>query len=278
MNLSTTRRLGVAAAIAAAVSLAFGLFAPAARAALQGDDRGRATSVAEFQEGVAGGTVSGCSGTAVSKNENNEPIDSVSGPGGPPASRSNALKIDYDGVVSYDGRSDAIIKNHNWHISIMGVKVKSDGDTNDEERQTDASDEKVSDYIPFRMSGKYFVSFEISGEGGSCEGSLWVEIDEDPVGTIPWFVGAGFLLIGVAGLAFAVPTGAAAGAAAGMGAGSTIGAAGTTPGEAVIGGDPAAPPPADSGQVIGDSGADGSDPAGSGPDGSGDDNGPVIGG
>jgi hypothetical protein len=194
----------------------------------------------------AGGNISGCSGTAISLDEDGANIDSVSGPGAPPASRGNALKVDYDGVVSYDGSTDNLIKNHNWDISIFGIPVKSGGDTNDEERVRDTSNEQVSDYLPFRMSGKYYVSFQISGEGGSCSGSLWVEIDENPVGTIPWVVGTGFLLLGVAGLAFSVPTGAAAA--------STAGAATAVP-DPVIGGAAAPTPPAD-GPVIG-----GSDPA-----------------
>jgi hypothetical protein len=210
--------------------------------------------------------------------ENGEAIDSAAAPGSPPPTRGNALKIDYDGVVSYDGQTNALIKDHTWDISIFGIPVKTGGDTNDEERTTDDSNEKVSDYIPLRVSGKYYVSFNFSGTGGSCIGSLWVEIDENPVGTIPWVVGAGFLLVGVAGLAFAIPTGAAAlgaatTAAAAAGAVSAAGAAPTAPppDDAVIGGDT---PPPDNGQVIGDSGGD----AEGDPPGGNDDDSTVIGG
>ncbi len=269
--MSATRGAGTAIAVVAAVLLAFGLLAPVARAAVRGD--GASTSAANaFQAEGAGGNVSGCSGTAISKDENNAVIDQVTAPGAPAASRSNALKVDYDGVVSYDGQSDNLIKNHHWDISLFGIKVKSGGGTNSEERTHDASDEKVSDYIPIRMSGKYFVSFQINGEGGSCNGSLWVEIDENPVGTVPWLLGTGLMLAGVAGAAFSVPSGAAAAATA-AGAATATGAAGTTPAETVIGGEPAAAPPADDGAVIG-----GDSETGTSPPEPPHDDGPVIGG
>jgi hypothetical protein len=89
------------------------------------------------------------------------------------------------------------------------------------------------------------------------------------VGTQPWIAGTGFLVLGLAGLAFSIPSGAAV---AGAGAAATIGAAGATPAETVIGSNAAAP--GDGGQVIGDTDGDsGSSDAADG----GDDDGPVIG-
>jgi hypothetical protein len=240
------RAAALAVVFAALAVSAVAIAVPAARASSSQSPPPR-TVVREQSSSGAGGNISGCSGSAVSLDEDGATIDSVSGPGAPPASRGNALKVDYDGVVSYDGSTDNLIKNHNWDISIFGIPVKSGGDTNDEERIRDVSNEKVSDYLPFRMSGKYYVSFQISGEGGSCSGSLWVEIDENPVGTLPWVVGTGFLLLGVAGLAFSVPTGGAAAAAV------STGAAAAGPQEPVIGAEPGPGAPAD-GPVIGDSG------------------------
>ncbi len=269
--MNATRGAGTAIAVVAAVLLAFGLLGPVARAAVDGGAPDT-SSIEAFQAQDAGGNVSGCSGTAISMDKNNAVIDQVTAPGAPPASRSNALKIDYDGVVHYDGQSDNLITNHHWDISIFGIKVKSSSGKNSEKRTHDESDEKVSDYIPIRMSGKYFVSFQISGDGGSCSGSLWVEIDENPVGTVPWLLGTGLMLAGVAGAAFSVPSGAAA-AASGAGIAGATGAAGTTPDETVIGGGPtAAAPPADDGAMIGDTETGTSPPEPPG------DDGPVIGG
>ena len=243
----------VAFAITALLVAGMSVVAPLAKAA--SSDQPATVRELHHQTTGAGGNVSGCSGEAVSKDESGATIDSVSGPGGPPASRSNALKVDYDGVVSYDGQTDNLIKNHSWHISIFGVKVKTGSDTNDEERTTDQSDEKVSDYIPFRVSGKYYITFDFSGEGGSCFGSLWVEIDENPVGTIPWIIATALMLVGVGGMAFSVPSGAAAaGGTGGIGAAASAG----EPAGTVIGDDSgtAAAPTSDDGPVIGDSGDD----------------------
>jgi hypothetical protein len=258
---SRLRAAALAVLFTALALSALAVAVPAARAS-SSPPRAPGPLLRDQSASGAGGNISGCSGTAVSRDEDGATIDSVSGPGAPPASRGNALKVDYDGVVSYDGSTDNLIKNHNWDISIFGIPVKSGGDTNEEERIRDVSDEQVSDYLPFRMSGKYYVSFQISGEGGSCSGSLWVEIDENPVGTIPWVVGTGFLLLGVAGLAFSVPTGAAAAAATAAGGATAApdpvigGVSGpTAPADGpVIGGpgpDAGPPPPADDDTVIG---------------------------
>jgi hypothetical protein len=261
-----TRRVFVAFAITTVLVAGFGVVSPMAKAA----SSDQPSTVNELRDQVfpAGGTVSGCSGEAISKDEDGNTIDSVSGPGGPPASRDDALKVDYDGVVSYSGQTDNLIKNHSWHISIFGVKVKTGSDTNEEERTTDQSDEKVSDYIPIRMSGKYYVTFDFSGEGGSCFGSLWVEIDENPVGTIPWIVATALMLVGVGGMAFSVPSGTAAAG----GGGAVAGASAGEPAGTVIGADSgtAPAPTSDDGPVIGGAGAD---PP---PTGTNDD--PVIGG
>jgi hypothetical protein len=55
----------------------------------------------------------------------------------------------------------------------------------------------VSENAPFRFTGLYYVSGSITGSGGTCSGSGWFKLTGDPIGTIPFFVAAGVLILGL---------------------------------------------------------------------------------
>ena len=95
-------------------------------------------------------------------------------------------------------------------VKLFGVTVKSgDADNNDEET-TDEGVEDVNEYLPFKITGLYHVDFQLKGEGGECEGDLWVKLDGNPFGTVPWLAGVGLVILGGAGAWWSRPSSAPA--------------------------------------------------------------------
>jgi hypothetical protein len=141
-------------------------------------------------------TLTGCSGTGQSVSSSGTTIQSATAPSGS-ASPTHPFLVAYNGTVPYQGKSDAVITNHHWHLSVFGVQVKSGGSRNEKQLDTSSGTEKVKDYLPIRLTGEFYVSGKISGSGGACAGALWVKLTGNPVGSVLWILGVIFGAIGL---------------------------------------------------------------------------------
>ena len=187
----------------------------------------------------AGAFADGCGGSAQSSDSKGKQVDSVAAPGPPGSSRDNPFLVDYDGTVHYDGSTDSVIKNHGWHVKVFGITVKSGGSKNTQGETHSADTVKVKDYLPTKIPGLFFVSFSLSGTGGSCSANAWVKTAGSPAGSVPFYVGIILVVAGVAIFWFAIPTAVAAGVAGG-GMGASVGVGGSI-------GEPLGGPPPSSG-------------------------------
>jgi hypothetical protein len=162
-------------------------------------------SEAAAASNAPGVTLTGCSGSGTSLNSKGVAIQSATAPN-PPSSESRPLLVDPKGTVSYSGRSGSVITNHSWQIKVDGITVKSGGSPNATGKTVNRGTVKVKDYLPFKVTGLFYVSGSITGSGGGCSGSVWVKVTGSPVGTVPWFAGVAFAVAGVGGLFLSRPT------------------------------------------------------------------------
>ncbi len=143
----------------------------------------------------------GCQGTGRSLDADGNEIMTVTAPSAEPGTSGNPVLVDYDGTVEYAG-SGPLMVDHHWEIQVFGVTVKSGGSKNGSRQTSTDGVADVSDYLPFKITGVYYVSGGISGDGGSCDGNAFVKLIGSPVGTIPWIVALGFIVVGL-GLGYA---------------------------------------------------------------------------
>lgn len=140
----------------------------------------------------------GCSVTLTSMDASGEVIDTASGPGDG-GTADDPFLIDWEGGVSWQSSSGStVFKNHGWQTFVFNIPTPvRGGDPNDGEATTGAGAAGVSENAPFRITGLYHVSGEINGdEGAHCDGNGYFKLIGDPLGTIPFFLGAILVLIG----------------------------------------------------------------------------------
>ena len=75
---------------------------------------------------------------------------------------------------------------------------------------------EVADYLPFEITGLFYVEGEISGDGGECAGNGYVKLVGSPIGTVPWIAALGLIVVGLGLGFFAFPKAAAASGLAAM--------------------------------------------------------------
>jgi hypothetical protein len=159
----------------------------------------------------------GCNGTATSFDQNGKKVDSAAAAGGkivdtnshppsPGATASNPFKVDGQGTVKYAGNSNSVITNHSWHVSVEGIKVRSGGSENGQKKTTDSGTVDVSDYNPLHLTGLVEVSGELSGTGGSCSGSGFVEITGNPLTSPLTWLALILFVLGLVMLVLSLPT------------------------------------------------------------------------
>jgi hypothetical protein len=180
------RRAVAIAAVAGGIVLGFGLgAAPAGAVELEG----------------------GCTGSGVSVDGDDQQLDEATAPSNDVGTEDRPFEVDYDGTVEWEGDTPVPFNDHSWHIDVMGVEVKSDGDPNGDDETTSDGTEVVEDYLPFKVTGLYYVTGEITSGDGSCSGNMYVELVGSPTGTIPWLAGIVFTGLGVALVVLSYPTG-----------------------------------------------------------------------
>jgi hypothetical protein len=89
---------------------------------------------------------------------------------------------------------------------LFSAPIKTGGSENAEGSRKAKGTVEVSDYLPFKVAGLYYVSGSLEGEGGTCAGNLWVKLTGSPIGTIPWIAGLGLAIVGVLGMLASRPT------------------------------------------------------------------------
>jgi hypothetical protein len=132
------------------------------------------------------------------------PVDSASGGTGD-ATQDDPFIVDWDGDVLWSGTTgDQVITNNSWHIDVFGFPTPlRGGDANEAGDRQGQDRYDVSASAPFRLTGLFFVSGELTGEGGSCAGSGWFKIAGEPVGTVPFYLAIALILIGAVLIAIA---------------------------------------------------------------------------
>lgn len=111
--------------------------------------------------------------------------------------------------VAWDGRVDfrfqtgtTVFENNRWEIYAMGLPVAilkgSDDNPGDIDEIGFVEIASEVEGLP-RFVGLVHVSGWLEGNNGAarCDGEGWVRIVGDPVGTVPWFVMAGFIMLGL---------------------------------------------------------------------------------
>lgn len=124
-------------------------------------------------------------------------IDSATGPSGD-ATLADPFVVAWDGEVLWNGTMGSqVITNNSWHVEVFGIPTPLRGGSPNDEGKTDGEGTvDVSSNLPFAVTGTFFVSGGMSGEGGSCTGSGWVKFDGQPVGTVPFYLAIALIVIG----------------------------------------------------------------------------------
>lgn len=188
----TTRRVGAFAAVLAVACTLTAFLAPAASAAppvLRGCS-GQATSIAA--DGTALSTL------VVPAPQEVNP-DLVTGTVRDP------FRVARDGTIQFAGNTEQAVRDNSWQLSVFGVPVRNGADPNDDGRTILAGQSKVSDEVPFGLTGLYRVRGTVTGDGGRCSGSLWVRVLGDPTGSVAWIGALGLILLGAVVLLAARP-------------------------------------------------------------------------
>ena len=145
-------------------------------------------------------TASGCSGKAASTTKDGAALHEVSGPG-PGGTRSDPFRVDRDGTVTWSGETTQVIRNGKWTVKAWPTSI-SDRIGNDSGLTTKSGVDKVSDRLPVKMPGLFFVKVTLTGgDGASCVASGWVKIAGSPAFTPLWFGALIPMLLGLAGWA-----------------------------------------------------------------------------
>jgi hypothetical protein len=139
----------------------------------------------------------GCNAQATSKDKDGNQIMSVTAPSADTGTSDDPFLVDYDGTVEYAGTGPLML-NYHWEIKVFGIPVKSGSAPNDSHGTAAVGIADVSDYLPFKITGVYYVSGEIRGDGGACTGNGYVKLIGSPIGTIPWIVAIGLIVVGLA--------------------------------------------------------------------------------
>lgn len=190
-------RAGLLAAVAVAATCAF---APAAVAA----------------------DATGCQGEATSFDTVGIPIDQAAAPG-EGGTRDDPLDVLWAGSIEWSGSTDAVLQNGTYEVGVAptdaGILVETavgwltqqlpgfSGEVRNESGKTSASGTVSPAEVVGRplLTGTYAVDWTVTGEAGSCTGSGFVTITDNPRSSITWWVALTLIVLGIIGLGGALP-------------------------------------------------------------------------
>jgi hypothetical protein len=146
--------------------------------------------------------LSGCHLTITSLDAGGAAIDSAIG-GGADATQAAPLQVSWDGTIEWSGSSGAqAIRGAGWHVDVFGLPTSLRGDDPNQDGGTSAAESiRISEAVPFQFTGLFYVSGQLSGEGGTCTGEGWVRVLGDPMSTLPFLVSLALVLVGAVLLA-----------------------------------------------------------------------------
>lgn len=156
--------------------------------------------VAGMAAGAAiGADASGCQGSATSFTASGGEIQSVTAPG-PGATQADPFQVDFDGPVTWEGSSDAVIANGSW--TVRAIPFTFTGDITNSSGVTKAEGSLTpEEYLPFAIPGLVLVTVDLAGEGGaSCTVSGWVQFSGNPLSSPAGWVAIGLSVLGGIGM------------------------------------------------------------------------------
>lgn len=112
------------------------------------------------------------------------------------------FEVDWDGTVEWTGTTGSqVIKDSKWSVSIFNIPTPLSGTEANEEGTNDGDGTvDVGPNLPLRMTGLFFVSGSMTGDGGSCSGSGWMRLVGDPLGSILFWIGLVLIVLGLLAL------------------------------------------------------------------------------
>jgi hypothetical protein len=139
-----------------------------------------------------------CTLSLTSLDANGATIDSATAGAGD-ATQADPFLVDWDGSVQWAGTMGSqVIKDHTWSVSVFNIPTPLRGGDPNAGGKTDGDGNvTVGGNLPFRFTGLFYVSGGISGTGGSCAGSGWMRLTGDAFGTIPFWIGLVFIVLGL---------------------------------------------------------------------------------
>lgn len=148
---------------------------------------------------AVGADASGCQGSAVSFTATGEQIQSVTAPG-PAATQDDPFRVDFDGPVTWEGSSDAVIANGSW--TVTATPFSFGGDVTNSSGTTTADGEITpSEYLPFAIPGLVLVTVDLTGEAGAtCSVSGWIQFSGNPLASPAGWVAIALSVLGGIGM------------------------------------------------------------------------------
>ena len=141
--------------------------------------------------------LNGCQLRLTSLNADGNEIDTAIG-GSADASQRDPLLVSWGGTVRWTReRGAGPAASESWQVDVFGLPTLLRGA--DGHAESDAL--QVSGTLPFRFTGLFFVSGQLTGPGVACSGSGWLRVMGDPLSTMPFTVSLALLLIGLVLLA-----------------------------------------------------------------------------
>ena len=165
----------------------------------------------------------GCQGEATSFDAVGIPMDNAAAPGAG-GTREDPLDVLWVGTIEWSGSTDEVLQNGTYKVGVAptrgGILIETfvggvtsrlpgfSGDVKNADGKQTAegvvSPSELTGMSKF-MTGMYAVDWTVTGEAGSCTGSGFVKITDNPRGSTAWWVALAFILLGLFGIIGAIP-------------------------------------------------------------------------
>lgn len=162
---------------------------------------GAVVAVFAFPSAASAAEADGCSGSFTSHDASGGTIDTARAPGAG-ATQGDPLRIDPAGSVTWEGATNAVIKDGTWSVTVAGLPFRSGSFKNTDGATSRAGTQDFSQLpgpAKWALRGAMVipVSGTISGSGGSCEVSGYITGTGSATSSPIFFGGAGLGLIGL---------------------------------------------------------------------------------